>query len=65
MHAHSSDNLFTLMGLLMFLVVAGGIHLRDNLSYRLSFQDVKVKSLEVKEDPRRELGLTKNNKEEL
>jgi hypothetical protein len=53
------------MGLLMFLVVAGGIHLRDNLSYRLSFQDVKVKPLEVKEDPRRELGLTKNNKEEL
>jgi hypothetical protein len=53
------------MGLLMFLVVVRGIHLRDNLSYRLSFQAINVKPLEVKEDPKRELGLTKNNKEEL
>jgi hypothetical protein len=31
--------------LLMFLVAAGGIHLRDNLSYRRRCQDVKGKPL--------------------
>jgi hypothetical protein len=47
----------------MFLVAAGGIHLQDNLSYRRSFQDIKGKPLEVKEDPRREVSLIENNKE--
>jgi transposase InsO family protein len=37
--------------LLMFLVAAGGINLRDNLSYRRSCQDVKGKPLKELKKP--------------
>jgi hypothetical protein len=37
----------------MFLVVAGGIHLQDNLSYRRSSQDVKGKPLKELKKPQK------------
>jgi len=45
----------------MFLVVAGGIHLRDNLSYRRRCQDVEGKPLKKLKKPQNIYMLQKSS----
>jgi hypothetical protein len=48
--------------MLIFLVAAGGIHLRVNLSYRRRCQDVKEKPLKELKRPRRNQLLQKSSR---